>query len=54
MASPRAFGRFVFQRYWLSVEIISLLLLIGLMAVIQLGSKGKRKTRTRRTYDRSL
>ena len=42
MASPRALGRFVFERYWLSVEMISLLLLIGLVAVIQLGrGKGK-------------
>lgn len=41
MATPRALGRFVFERYWLAVEIISLLLLVGLMAVIQLGS-GKR------------
>ena len=38
----RALGRFVFERYWLSVEMISLLLLIGLVAVIQLGrGKGK-------------
>lgn len=37
MATPKSLGRFVFERYWLSVEIISLLLLIGLMAVIQLG-----------------
>jgi NADH-quinone oxidoreductase subunit J len=42
MVSPRALGRFVFERYWLSVEMISLLLLIGLMAAIQLG-RGKRK-----------
>jgi len=42
MASPRALGRFVFERYWLSVEMISLLLLVGLVAVIQLGrGKGK-------------
>jgi NADH-quinone oxidoreductase subunit J len=39
-ATPKALGRFVFERYWLAVEIISLLLLIGLMAVIQLG-RGK-------------
>jgi NADH-quinone oxidoreductase subunit J len=40
MAMPRQFGRFVFQRYWLSIEIISLLLLLGLLAAIQLG-RGK-------------
>ncbi|MGC1403230.1 MAG: NADH-quinone oxidoreductase subunit J [Thermodesulfobacteriota bacterium] len=43
MATPKALGRFVFERYWLAVEIISLLLLIGLMAVIQLG-RGKRES----------
>ncbi len=37
MASPIALGRFVFKRYWFSVEIISLVLLIALMAAIQLG-----------------
>ena len=42
MATPKALGRFVFGRYWLSVEMISLLLLIGLMAVIQLG-RGKKE-----------
>jgi NADH-quinone oxidoreductase subunit J len=42
MTSPRTLGRFIFQRYWLSVEMISLLLLIGLVAVIQLGN-GKTK-----------
>lgn len=40
MAMPGQFGRFVFTRYWLSIEIISLLLLLGLLAAIQLG-KGK-------------
>jgi NADH-quinone oxidoreductase subunit J len=43
-ASPKAFGRFIFEKYWLSVEIISLILLVGLMAVIQLGkSSGEGK-----------
>jgi len=36
VASPAEFGRFVFERYWLAVEIISLLLLIALIAAIQL------------------
>jgi NADH-quinone oxidoreductase subunit J len=43
MASPKALGHFVFTRYWLAVEMISLLLLIGLMAVIQLG-RGNEKS----------
>ncbi len=40
VAMPREFGRFIFQRYWLGVEIVSLLLLIALVAAIQLG-RGK-------------
>jgi NADH-quinone oxidoreductase subunit J len=40
VAIPKEFGLFLFRRYWLSVEIISLLLLIALVAAIQLG-KGK-------------
>ena len=44
MATPQALGRFVLERYWFSVELISLLLLIGLVAVIQLGrGNGKNK-----------
>jgi NADH-quinone oxidoreductase subunit J len=40
VAEPAAFGRFVFENYWLAVEIISLLLLVALVAVIHLG-RGK-------------
>jgi NADH-quinone oxidoreductase subunit J len=36
-ASPRTFGRFLFQRYWLAVEIISFLLLIVLIGALFLG-----------------
>jgi len=42
MASPRGFGRFVFENYWLAVEIISILLLLGLLAAVLLG-RGKRE-----------
>jgi NADH-quinone oxidoreductase subunit J len=42
MAAPKTLGRFVLNRYWLSIEIISLILLIGLVAVIQLG-RGKER-----------
>jgi NADH-quinone oxidoreductase subunit J len=34
---PRNFGHFLFNRYWLAVEIVSLLLLVALVAIIQLG-----------------
>ena len=44
VAKPRELGRFLFQRYWLSVEIVSLLLLIALVAAIQLG-RGKGETK---------
>jgi NADH-quinone oxidoreductase subunit J len=37
MVSPGDFGRFVFKRYWLAVEMISLLLFLGLLAAIHLG-----------------
>jgi len=45
VALPGTFGRFVFEHYWLAVEIISILLLIGLVAAVQLGrSKGEGKS----------
>jgi len=39
VAQPRDFGRFLFDRYWLAVEIVSILLLVALVAIIQLGKK---------------
>jgi NADH-quinone oxidoreductase subunit J len=39
MALPKAFGRFVLSRYWLAIEIISILLLLGLLAAIQVGRR---------------
>jgi len=35
--TPKEFGRFVFERYWFSIEIISLLLFLGLLAAIHFG-----------------
>lgn len=37
MADPAQFGRFLFQRHWLSIEIVSILLLVALIGVLQLG-----------------
>ena len=37
MATPRAFGRFVFENHWLAIEIVSLLLLIALVGALYLG-----------------
>jgi NADH-quinone oxidoreductase subunit J len=37
LAKPRVFGQFLFQKYWLSVEIVSFLLLIALIGALYLG-----------------
>jgi NADH-quinone oxidoreductase subunit J len=42
-ASPRAFGQYLFERHWLSIEVISLLLLIALVGALHLG-KATRET----------
>jgi NADH-quinone oxidoreductase subunit J len=39
VAQPRDFGRFLFDRYWLAVEIVSILLLVSLVAIIQLSKR---------------
>ena len=41
MAQPKDFGHFLFDRYWLAIEIVSLLLLVVLVAIIQLGKRKK-------------
>jgi NADH:ubiquinone oxidoreductase subunit 6 (subunit J) len=37
MASPLAFGRFLFARYWFAVEIASYLLFVALVGALYLG-----------------
>jgi NADH-quinone oxidoreductase subunit J len=37
LTRPRVFGQFLFQKYWLSVEIISFLLLVALIGALYLG-----------------
>jgi len=39
VVQPRDFGHFLFDRYWLAVEIVSILLLVSLVAIIQLGKR---------------
>ena len=39
IAQPRDFGYFLFDRYWLAVEIASILLLVALVAVLQIGRR---------------
>lgn len=39
LAKPKAFGEYLFQRHWLVIEIVSLLLLIALVGALYLGHK---------------
>jgi NADH-quinone oxidoreductase subunit J len=43
LATPREFGRYVFQQHWLAVEIISLLLLITVIGVLHIGKNPAHK-----------
>lgn len=36
MAAPRQFGAFIFQKYWLAVEVVSFLLLVALVGALYL------------------
>jgi NADH-quinone oxidoreductase subunit J len=38
-ASPLEFGRFLFQKYWFSVEIVSFLLFVALVGALYLGKR---------------
>ena len=39
LAKPKAFGEYLFQRHWLAIEIVSLLLLVALVGALYLGRK---------------
>jgi NADH-quinone oxidoreductase subunit J len=39
VAQPGDFGRFLFDRYWLAIEIVSVLLLVALVAILQLAKR---------------
>jgi NADH-quinone oxidoreductase subunit J len=43
LAKPKAFGEYLFQRHWLVIEIVSLLLLIALVGALYLGHKNPRR-----------
>ncbi len=43
LAKPKAFGEYLFQRHWLVIEIVSLLLLIALVAALYLGGRKPEK-----------
>jgi len=60
-AQPKDFGRFLFERYWLAVEIVSILLLVALVAIIQVargrgtsGDEAERQTNPVRNSDGAL
>lgn len=42
VATPREFGRFVFENHWLAIEIVSLLLLIALVGALYLGKLSRK------------
>ncbi len=44
MATPRQFGRVLFQQYWLPVEIVSFLLLVALVGALYLGRRERGET----------
>ena len=43
MAMPQEFAYYLFQRHWLSIEIVSLLLLIALVGALHLGRRKQKK-----------
>ena len=43
LARPEAFGEYLFQRHWLAIEIISLLLLVALVAPFIWGGGSRKK-----------
>ena len=44
VAQPRDFARFLFDRYWLAVEIVSILFLVALVAILHLGKRRETDT----------
>jgi NADH-quinone oxidoreductase subunit J len=48
-AEPGAFGRFIFEKHWLSIEIVSLLLLVALIGALILGRRSKKSSSTEAT-----
>jgi NADH-quinone oxidoreductase subunit J len=42
LAAPAEFGQFIFENHWLSIEAVSLLLLVALAGVLIIGRRSKR------------
>ena len=41
-AEPAVFGQFIFKQYWLSIEIVSLLLLVAVIGALVLGRRSRK------------
>ncbi len=39
IGKPRDFGHFLFERYWLAVEIVSILFLVALVSILQVAKR---------------
>ena len=42
IADPAVFGQYIFEKQWLSIEIVSLLLLVALIGALLLGRRSKK------------
>jgi len=42
LADPGLFGQYIFEKHWLSIEIVSLLLLVALIGALLLGRRSKK------------
>ncbi len=42
LAEPGAFGQFIFEKHWLSIEVVSLLLLVALAGALIIGRRSKK------------
>ena len=52
LAKPRIFGQFLFQKYWLSVEIVSFLLFIALIGALYMGKAFAKDIRHRKEVEK--
>jgi NADH-quinone oxidoreductase subunit J len=53
-AEPGAFGQFIFQKHWLSIEIVSLLLLVAVIGALLLARRAKKDPARRGTIEGEL
>jgi NADH-quinone oxidoreductase subunit J len=49
LATPRELGDFLFRKYWLAVEVISLLLFAALAGSYSLGKAGRKESKESRS-----